>query len=180
MESRLSEAKRVMGRSPVAEGFPSSCRSVRDSSTPMSSESFTATSSPKTSCSSRNPRGRSGVRAGRHGLRTRETAPRRPRAGQAHRHRHRARHAGVHEPRADTREAARRTQRCLRSGDSRLRAVHGSASLQREIGAGDDDRPSARVAPPPARRCARSSPPSSRWRSSAGWPWIPPNATQNP
>src|SRR5256885_7976969 len=96
---------------------------------------------------------------GGHGLRPREGAPRRSGHYEAHRDRHHPRDAGIHEPRADPREAARRPLRHLRPRHRRLRDVHRQASVSGAERPRDDDRPAARAAAeaaPGPRRSLRS------------------------
>src|SRR4029077_17582175 len=54
--------------------------------------------------------------------------------------------AGIHESRADPRQAARRPLGYLRPRDRRLRNVHGQAAVSGPKRPGDDDRPAARAA----------------------------------
>ena len=53
---------------------------------------------------------------------------------------------GVHEPGADSRQAARRAERRLCARGAGVRALHRPAAVPRQVGPGDDDRPAARSA----------------------------------
>ena len=90
-------------------------------------------------------RRRHGAR-GRDGLRAGEGTARRRRAAEAHRDGDHPRHAGVHEPRAAARQAARRAHRHLLAGADDLRDAHRQAAVRRAHAAGDDDRAPAQRA----------------------------------
>src|SRR5437867_6069281 len=83
---------------------------------------------------------------GGHGLRPGEGATRRSGHRQAHRDRDHPRDAGVHEPRADPGQAARRPLRHLRPRYRCLRDVHRQVAVPGTERSGDDDRAAARPA----------------------------------